>query len=435
MRTDAAGSGGRGTLLIVSGGSEALAGIRTARAMGLHVLVSDGDPAAPGLEAADAGLLASTYDVSATVTAARRYHERVRPIDGVICIASDVPLTVAAVAQELGLPGVSLHSARLSGDKLAMKHRLAECGVPVPAFAATPTAADLKAYVDRHGYPVVVKPVDSRGARGVLLLTDADTCDLAWAHATALRESPSERVMVERFLEGPQLSSESLVIDGACHTVGLADRNYRDMARFAPFVIEDGGELPTRLDAAAREAVGEVVRRAARALGVRSGVLKGDIVMHDGRPHAIEVAVRLSGGYLCTHEIPLSTGVDFVAQAIRLALGDTPGPEDLRVTRHSGVAQRWVFPTPGRVASVSGAATVAARPEVALCEVRVRPGDLVPELSSHRARAGVAIATGATRMQAIGHAQSAVAGISIDTRPDRAVPARAASADEAKARH
>ena len=88
-------------------------------------------------------------------------------------------------------------------------------------------------------------------------------------------------------------------------------------------MIEDGGELPTRHDPAP---IADVVQRAAASLGVRDGVVKGDIVIHDGRPHVIELAARLSGGYLCTHEIPLSTGVDFVGCAIRVALGDTAGP-------------------------------------------------------------------------------------------------------------
>ncbi len=404
------------TLLVVSGGSEALAGIARAREMGLHVVVSDGSPSAPGLLAGDDRLLASTYDVEATVAAAQRYDRQVRRIDGVICIASDVPLTVASVAAELGLPGVPLDAARLSIDKLAMKRVLAEHGVAVPWFAAARTAAELCAYVAAQGYPLVLKPVDSRGARGVLLLRDAQV-DLDWAHEIALRESPSGRVMVERFLDGPQLSTESLVMDGVVHTIGLADRNYEHLRRFAPYMIENGGELPSRLDPAARTAVCEVLQHAAEALGLPYGVLKGDIVMYDGVPHVIEVAVRLSGGYLCTHEIPLSTGVDFVAQAIRIALGETPGADDLRPTRHSGVAQRWMFPTPGRVVRVTGAQSVAARPEVALCEVRVSPGEEVPPPSSHRARVGVVIATGATREEAVANARHAVAGVAIETEP------------------
>jgi biotin carboxylase len=109
--------------------------------------------------------------------------------------------------------------------------------------------------------------------------------------------------------------------------------------------------------------------------------------------------------------------VDFVAQAIRLALGETPSEDDMRPTRHTGVAQRWLFPAPGRVCSVVGVEDVAARPEVALCEIRVRAGDEVPAVESHRSRAGVVIATGATHEQAVEHAERAVADIVIQTEP------------------
>jgi biotin carboxylase len=404
------------TILIVSGGTEAVPGIRHARELGLHVVVSDGSPRAPGLAAGHDRLIASTYDVAATVAAARRYNRKVRRIDGVICIASDIPLTVASVACALGLPGVPLEAARLSCDKLAMKRRLAEHGVAVPWFAPAPTPADLRAHVAAQGYPLVVKPVDSRGARGVLLLRN-ERVDLDWAHATALRESPSGRAMVERFLAGPQLSTESLVVDGVAHTIGIADRNYEQLERFAPHIIEDGGQLPARLTPDERAGICKLIQRAAEAFAVDAGVIKGDIVLCDGEPYVIEIALRLSGGYMCTHEIPLSTGVDFLAGALRIALGERPAARTLQPRRSAGVAQRWIFPAPGRVRRIMGAEAVSARPEIALCELRVAVGDTVMPTSSHRTRAGVVIATGAKSKQAVARARSAVADIEIETEP------------------
>ena len=70
----------------------------------------------------------------------------------------------------------------------------------------------------------------------------------------------------------------------------------------------------------------DVVARAAAALGVTDGTVKGDIVVHDGEPYVIELAARLSGGFFCTREIPLNTGVDFVGCAIRVALGERIDP-------------------------------------------------------------------------------------------------------------
>jgi biotin carboxylase len=157
-------------LLIVSGGVEALPGIQIAKNMGLHVVVSDMNPDAPGFAIADDRLVASTYDVQATVAAATRYHQQVRPINGVMCIASDVPLTVSSVADALGLPGIPVESAQLATDKFAMKQRFASDRVPIPWFSAVESADHLKALVAATGLPLVIKPVDSRGSRGVLRL-------------------------------------------------------------------------------------------------------------------------------------------------------------------------------------------------------------------------------------------------------------------------
>jgi biotin carboxylase len=411
------------TLLVVSGGTEALAGIDRARELGVRVVVSDGSPDAPGFTVADDAIIASTYDVSATVEAARRYHERVRPIDGVICIASDVPLTVASVAAELGLPGIPVTSAQLATDKLKMKERFAAAGVPVPWFAQVDGPGALGELVAERGLPLVLKPVDSRGARGVLLLEPG--VDLDWAYDISRAQSPTGRLLLERYLSGPQISTESIVLDGHAHTVGMADRNYRQLARFAPFMIEDGGELPTRLGAEEVGQVLAVVQRASEALGVRDGVVKGDIVISDGRASVIEIAPRLSGGYLCTYEIPLSTGVDFVGAAIRLALGDRVDPSELVPRRSHGVAQRWLFPAAGQVRSVAGIDEVAARPEVALLEVRVTAGDRLGTVDSHPARAGVVIATGATREAAIEAAERATGDVLVeidDAAPESAAP-------------
>ena len=404
------------TLLIVSAGIEAIAGIELAESMGLHVVASDASLKAPGFALADDALVASTYDVEATVAAATRYHRQVRPIDGVMCIASDVPLTVASVAAALGLPGIPVESARLATDKLAMKQRFAADGVPIPWFSAVESADHLKALVAAEELPLVIKPVDSRGSRGVLRLLRGT--DLAWAYATAKSHSPTSRVMLERFLPGPQVSTESLVIDGVAYTPGFADRNYEYLERFAPHIIENGGQLPSHLDEATQQAVRDLVQQAALSMGIRNGVVKGDIVVTDGKPYVIELAARLSGGYFCTHEIPLNTGVDLVGAAIRQALGEPVDPTDLQPKFNRPVAQRYFFPRPGVVTAVQGAETFTNHPDVAYLELRVKPGDRIGPVDSHPARAGVVITTGESLEAAVGLAEKVAAEISIDVQAD-----------------
>jgi len=280
-------------------------------------------------------------------------------------------------------------------------------------FHAVTSARHLAELVLAEGFPLVVKPVDSRGARGVLRLTPG--VDLDWAYEVACRESPTGRVMLERFLSGPQFSTESLIVDAAAYTPGFADRNYEFIERYAPYIIENGGALPSRISAEMRAEVEALIARAAASMGVVNGVVKGDVVVNDGRPSIIEIAARLSCGYFCTHEIPLSTGVDFVGAAIRLALGEPIDPEELVPRFLRGVAQRWVFPPPGRVVRIRGATEARDRPEIALCEIRAAEGDVVKPVSSHVTRAGVVVATGASAEAAEQNAQAAVAAIRIET--------------------
>lgn len=397
--------------MLVGAGIEAVPGIEKARELGCRVVVSDLDPMAPGVVLADDFLEASTYDVAATVAAARCYHKQ-QPIDGVLAIATDVPRTVAVVADALSIPGISYHAATLAADKLAMKQAFCKAGVETPWFTAVTDVQELGALIASEGLPLVIKPVDSRGARGVLCLM-ADV-DQAWAFAQAQAHSPTGRVMVERFLDGPQVSTESLVIDGVAHTPGFSDRNYEYLERFAPHIIENGGELPSHLDEITRRRVQRLVNDAARAMGIKNGVVKGDIVIHAGQPHVIEMAARLSGGFFCSHEIPLNTGVDFVGLTIRQALGERIDPAALRPRYQHPVAQRYLFPAPGKVRSVAVAEWVQTDPDIRLFQLRLQPGDVVSPIHAHPARGGVVIATGETRQAAIDRAEAAIAAISVE---------------------
>src|SRR6185312_4942514 len=204
-----------------------------------------------------------------------------------------------------------------------------------------------------RGRNLVIKPVDSRGSRGVQRVEQVE--DLTKAFYFAQEHSPTDRVMVEQYLSGPQVSTESIIVNGVCHTPGFSDRNYEFLERYAPFFIENGGDLPSHLPDDIQAKVRDLVGRAASAMGITDGTVKGDIVVHKGEPYVIELAARLSGGFFCTREIPLSTGVDFIGCAIRVALGERIPPEELEPRHFAPVIQRYAFPAPGRVVSIAGA--------------------------------------------------------------------------------
>jgi biotin carboxylase len=367
---------------------------------------------------ANAHLLADVYNPQETARAAAEFHRGVRPIDGVICVAADAPMTSALVAECLGLPGISTETARLASDKLAMKQCFAAHGVAVPWFSAVENPAALKRIIAERGNDLVIKPVDSRGSRGVQRLSQVP--DMEEAFARARQWSPTGRVMVEAYLRGPQVSTESLVVDGVCHTPGFSDRNYELLERYAPYFIENGGDLPSDLPLPVQEDVRSMVARAAAALGVRDGTVKGDMVVHEGRAYVIELAARLSGGFFCTQEIPLSTGVDFVGLAIRIALGEKPATAEMQPARQTPITQRYLFPAPGRVTGASGAEAAMAQPGILEALVTARIGDIIPPAGDKRPSGAMVIATGATREAARKAAAGALALIEISTDPGHA---------------
>ena len=405
------------TLFIVSGGAESIPGIQRAKNMGLHVVVSDINPQAPGFEIADDRVIADTYGVEDTIAAALHYHKTIRPVDGVMCIASDVPLTVASVAHALGLPGISIETALLASDKLGMKERFAEKGLSIPWFCRVDSVTHLHYILSERGFPVVLKPVDSRGARGVLRLTES--VDLAWAYEHSVSFSPSGRVMVEEYLEGPQISTESAIINGKAFTPGFTDRNYEFLEHFTPYIIENGGHQPSVLTTEQQNSVSRLAERAALAMGITTGIAKGDMVLTKDGPKVIEIAARLSGGWFSTDQIPLATGVDLIGAAIRLALGEKVAEEDLIPQYQKGVAIRYFFPEPGRVVRIKDTEQFRDRSWVHRLGFFVEPGDIVEHVTNHTKRAGFVITTGKTRDQAIKRAQQVVNTIEIETIDDR----------------
>ena len=151
------------------------------------------------------------------------------------------------------------------------------------------------------------------------------------------------------------------------------------------------------------------------SLGINNWVAKGDIVVSNGQPYVIELAARLSGGYFCTHEIPLNCGVNIVEAVIRLALNESVSPLSLKTRFLKPVVQRYIFPKPGRVVSIEGVEEVRSWDGIDMCEIRCEIGDLVEKTTCHPSRTGVIIASGEIVEEVRDLAERAISTIKITT--------------------
>src|SRR5882757_4854643 len=197
------------TLLILGAGKEQAAAIAAAKTKGIRTVVLDFNPKADGRALADEFHLVSTRDRDAILNFLAQYKSR---IDGVMTIASDIPHMVAIAAEALGVRHIPLPVAELCVHKLHMKERLRDADVNIPLFARIASLDDLKAFIAKAGFPIVIKPVDNSGARGVQRLT-ADM-DIAAAFDYSRSFSYAGEVIAEKFVSGLQISTEGLLHDG-----------------------------------------------------------------------------------------------------------------------------------------------------------------------------------------------------------------------------
>ena len=390
------------TLILLGGGPESVPVIARAREMGHRAIVVDGNAAAPGLALADFPIVASCYHASDARMALHR--APVSQIDAVLCAATDTPHVAAAIREEFVLPGMTVDQAALSVDKWAQALALSHAGLPTPDFRQVVDDSEIEP-------PMIVKPLDSRGGRGVIRLLPG--VDPEWAYSEARRFSATGRVMVEEWLDGPQLSTESIVQDGRVLFTAVGLRNYDRLEEFAPACIEDGFQSPYEFTqpGPTRADLNGLIEAACAALGWfqtggGGGTVKGDLAINDGRLFIIELAARLSGGYFATHGHPAAYGVDFVGAAIRLALGERM--ETPKMGPGAFVAQRYAFPRPDEYGKrIARLPSILTSTGMLFATWARKVGDVVEPVTSHAARLGQVIATGHTPAQARERAQAA----------------------------
>jgi biotin carboxylase len=317
---------------------------------------------------------------------------------------------VSAVGEALGVRHIPLSVAELCVHKLHMKEKLSGAGVNVPAFARVTSLDELRAFIARVGFPVVIKPVDNSGARGVQRLTQVT--DIAAAFDYAKGFAYSGEVIAEKFISGLQISTEGLFHDGVFHCTGFADRNYTRLDDSKPFMVEDGGDIPTVLNGADKKKVEAEFEKAARGLGIDWGPAKGDMIFgDDGKPYVVEIAARLSGGNFCYDKVPWSTGVDIVEILVDMAVENPIDPARFVPTRNLATSQRYFFPAGGTIKQIDGVSVAQTAPHIRKVDIWAGPGQAISAAENHPSRVGYVIACAPTREEAVTAAEAAVARV------------------------
>ena len=381
--------------LMVLGGSVAqLGAVRTAKTAGHHVIVADRDPDALGKSEADEFVQASTFDEQEVLAAARR----TRP-DGLLVVATDQPVLIAArVCDTLGL-GYPLdpETALLVTNKGHMKRRLSEAGIPTPAY----TLVEAPGRVATRGCPdlaelsppLVVKPVDNQGQRGVTL------CKTPAAALTAVERartfSRQSAVLVEEYYPSREITVSGWVTGGNAQILTVTDRVTIDHP--TSLGVCAAHRFPSSHARGHETEIADLTRRVAQAFGISAGPIYFQMLIGDGGTVVNEVACRIGGAFE-DHSLPLVTGVDILGRGIAECLGAPiqPLPDDGRgqAPTTGAFCVPLLYCEPGTIARLSELAPARRIPGVRALEWLQPVGREIHRMRDSSQRVGFAVVHG-----------------------------------------
>lgn len=337
-------------LLMLGGGFLQKYVIRKAKTMGYYVLCLDADPNAVGFAIADEHAVINIVDEEACLAYARD-----KQVDGVLTAATDFSvLTMSRIAEELHLPGINYQSAKVIKNKALVRKRLFEANADDTGISYEIDSVDNIANIlPKIKFPVMMKPVDGSGSRGASKVEKIE--DFVKAAEFAMNGSITHRAVVEPFIEGKEYGVESFVDNGVIHVLGVMQKDMTE----PPYYAELGHAIPSGLSLEMESKVKSCVYRAIFALGVNHGSVNMDLLItNEGNVHIVDVGARMGGNLIGSHIIPMGTGIDYMGNMIRAAVGDATNwkPE----WQPKPVATKLLALTPGIIKKLPNFDQIAA---------------------------------------------------------------------------
>lgn len=383
--------------------------IKKAKEMGLDVIVADMNPEAIGFEVPEIKKeIISTINIPEIVEAAKRHK-----IDGIMTLATDMPMrSVAEVVKEMGLLGIDSNTALKATNKADMRKALQKRNIPIPKFFKVANKEEYLEAVKNFKVPFIVKPTDSSGSRGIFKVTDISNRNLIEkAYEYCKPFSKVGDIIVEEYMNGPEVSVETLSIDGICHVIQITDK----VTTGAPHYVEMGHSQPTKLDKKIVEQISEIAKAANKAVGIENGPSHTEIIVTNEGPKIVEIGARLGGDNITTHLVPLSTGVDMVACCIKIALGEKP---DIRHKYNRGAAIRYFNQKAGIIESIIGIDEAKKLSGIQQISIVHGVGEKITDVNSSGARMGFVIAQDENVDKAIEDCKRALDMIQVNIKPE-----------------
>lgn len=375
-------------IMILGAGVMQMPAFKIAKERGWYTICCDGNPEPIGKDLCDEFFNIDLKDRLKLADTALKYKSE-NGLDGVFTVGTDFSSSVAWVAEKCELPGISYQTALNATDKVRMRICFNEAGVPSPKYVEISEEMDFKDELKSMDFPLVVKPVDSMGARGVIRVDN--NSELEKAIINAIDYSRTSRAIVEDYLEGPEYSIDSIVINGEIVIRGIADRHIF----FPPCFIEMGHTIPSNSKKSDQDKVIEAFKKGVKSLGIDNGAAKGDVKFTKDGPFIGEIAARLSGGFMSGWTYPYSSNISVIEEAMEIALGIYKKNDKQESNLIAG--ERAIISIPGKIESIEGIEEVHDKEHIKDIFLSLEEGDNVNFPRNNVEKVGNIIASSSSR--------------------------------------
>lgn len=294
--------------LVLAGGFPQISLINSLKRRGITVVLADYYPEPAAKKYADEFFQVSTLDVDAIRNLAKS-----EKVDFIITVCTDQALlTMAKVSEDLCLPCYLNYRTALNvTNKQHMKKVFAEYGIPSSEFTVADTPADI-----HMNFPLVVKPADCNSSKGVVKVNDSHELERAFTEAQKLSRTHS--VIIERYLEGVEVSVDAWIENGKAKIICMS-RNDKIAGTFVIF----RGFYPCPEAVKVKARIQETVQKIADAFRLKNCPMLIQLITDGKDIHVLEFSARTGGG---TKHIMINhaAGLDVIDMTVNLALGNPP---------------------------------------------------------------------------------------------------------------
>ena len=321
------------------------------KARGFYTLLMDYYPNPPAASYADEHIRESALDCDRALEVAQT-HQVALTI--ALCIDQAI-LTMAYVSERMGTPCYLTHQQALCfTNKSFMKVKMLEGSIPTSKFLVIRKGEDKQEALKSLSFPVVVKPVDSNGSKGVTRVDHPE--ELGTALQRAFGFTHDGRAIVEEFVQGDEYSIELFLQEGEPVLVSHTKTVKTDLHK--NLFVTVSSCAPSGLIKEDQVALLDIGRAISKVFGYRSGPLLVQCLKGRDRLSVIEFSARIGGGSK-HHFIKEDRGCDYLGHLVRFALGKGVGPIQVR-TEELHTRCHFVYARPGIIGRITGLAELLA---------------------------------------------------------------------------